>query len=651
MPVDVSVDGPHPFEPVALEARYPPPVATIAPDRSKGWVRRVWPVVRSHRLLFGSALAAAVAGFAVQVAIPRVVGLAIDEALTAGTGSLEGYVVVLAALGMARGGLGYVTRSGVFKTAYAIEYDLRTLMHEHLTRLSFSFYDRVQSGQLISRANSDIRALQMYLAFAPFVFASFSVFVFALALMLLVHVPLALVTVSTLPLVYWLGVRMRELMFPTSWIVQAQMADVATLVDENVNGVRVVKSFAGERHQIRLLARTAERLRWASVYQLDGRARYAPLLENLPRIGLALILLYGGWLATRGEVGVGDIVAFSAYVVMLQQPFRMLGFIIMMGQRAAASAQRIYEVLDEAPDIVERPGAVDLLDPRGEVTFEDASFVYPGRPPVLRGLTLHVPAGRTVAIVGRTGSGKTTIAQLLPRFYDIAQGRVAVDGHDVRDLTLASLRAAVGIVLDEPFLFSASVRDNIAFGRPGASFETVVAAARAAGAHEFIEELEHGYDTVVGERGYTLSGGQRQRIAIARALVQNPAVLILDDATSAIDVKVELEIHDALRRLFEGRTTLIIAHRLSTISLAERVVLLDDGRIVADGTHEELLRTEPRYAEVLAHLEEEDRKKAEAVEAEAAAETAAGDGMRRAEGVPVARGAGLTGLDGLAGGG
>jgi len=298
---------------------------------------------------------------------------------------------------------------------------------------------------------------------------------------------------------------------------------------------------------------------------------------------------------------VGAILAFSAYIVILQAPFQLLGMLIMLGQRAKASAERIYEVLDEAPTVVDRPGAIDLVEceGEGEVSFESVEFAYGDGPPVLRDFTLHLAPGETVAMVGRTASGKTTVSRLLPRFYDVNAGAVRVDGHDVRDLTLASLRSHIGVVLDEPFLFSASIRENIAYGRSDADITEVEAAAQAAGAEAFIRALPDGYDTVVGERGYTLSGGQRQRIAIARTLLVNPPILVLDDATSAVDVQVEQQIHEALRVLMEGRTTLIVAHRLSTIGLADRVVLLDYGQIVADGTHAELLETTPLYLEVL----------------------------------------------------
>jgi ATP-binding cassette subfamily B protein len=370
----------------------------------------------------------------------------------------------------------------------------------------------------------------------------------------------------------------------------------------------VVKSFVAEPRELDTLAKAADRLQWAYVRDADIRAKFTPTTQNLPQVGLALVLIFGGWLVIHGHLQVGAILAFSAYIVMLQAPFQLLGMLIMLGQRAKASAGRIYQILDEQPEIVDAPAAVDLTDARGDVRFEHVDFAYGDGPPVLTDLTLHLRPGGTVAMVGRTASGKTTISRLLPRFYDVTGGAVKIDGHDVRGLTLASLRAHVGMVLDEPFLFTDSIRDNIAYGRPDAPLEEVRLAARAANAAAFIEALPDGYDTVIGERGYTLSGGQRQRIAIARTLLLNPPILILDDATSAVDVQVEQEIHEALQVLMQGRTTLIVAHRLSTIGLADRVVLLDHGRIVADGTHSELLATTPLYVEVLAQAEEEDRR-------------------------------------------
>jgi ATP-binding cassette subfamily B protein len=514
--------------------------------------------------------------------------------------------VALSALALLRGGLTFLYRSTLFKVAYGLEYDLRTTIYEHLTTLSFPFYDRVQSGQLISRANSDIRSVQMYLSQAPFILVQCSVLVLAFVEMLSINVPLAFVALSTMPFVVIAGIRMRKELFPVSWLIQSRLADVATTVDENIQGVRVVKSFAAENEQIKTLTYAAERSAYANVAQANIRAKWAPLIENLPRLGQALVLLYGGYLAINGEATVGDIAAFNGYVLMLMPPFRQLGMIMMMGQRASASAQRIYEILDEQPDVVDHPGAVDLVECSGAVHFDNVGFAYANGTPVLDGFDLHLAPGETVALVGRTGSGKSTSARLLGRFYDVTSGAVRIDGNDIRGYTLPSLRHQMGMVLDDPFLFSLSIRDNIAYGRPDAPFEDVQAAAVAAGADEFIRAMPEGYDTVVGERGFTLSGGQRQRISIARTLVVNPPILVLDDATSAIDVQIEQQIHAALEDLMVGRTTLIIAHRLSTISLADRVAVVDGGRVVATGTHAELLATEPRYGEILAQVEEEE---------------------------------------------
>ena len=585
-----------------------PTAAHVDPDPSKGWFRRLLPVIRARRATFIVVLVTGLSGLALQVSVPMVLRRAVDVAVDQRAGGLEGNVLLLVVMAAASFGLRFAYRYLLFGTACRIETDLRSQIYDHLTRLSFSFYDRVAGGEVISRANSDIRSIQLLLAFGPLAGLSAISFLMAFGFMLSIHVPLALVTVSTMPFVYVLGQRLRDQVFPLSWVTQGRMAEVAMVVDENINGTRVVKSFAAESDQIALLSMVADRLRWSATALVEARARFNPLIEALPRLGMALVLLYGGHLVIDGEIGVGSLLAFSAYVTMISVPFRMFGFVLLQTQRAAASALRIYEILDEKPAIVDRPGARPLSAPRGRVEFRNVTFRYPGvddreSPAVLDGFDLVVQPGETVAIVGRTGCGKSTVARLLPRFYDVDGGAVLIDGTDVRDLSLASLRAHVSQVPDEAFLFSDTLHDNIAFGRPEAPRHEVVAAARVARADGFIGNLEHGFDEVVGERGYTLSGGQRQRISIARTVLANPAILILDDATSAVDVRTEEGIHHGLGDLLAGRTTIVIAHRLSTISLADRVVLMEDGRIVADGTHAHLMVTEPRYRAIVAQVE------------------------------------------------
>jgi ATP-binding cassette subfamily B protein len=653
------------FVPIDEVARNEAPSATIDPDTSLPWLRRVMPIMGAHKGIFITSLVASFVGLVLQVLVPNLLNEAITNSIQRHTVPLSHYVWIIVAIGLVGGVAGYISRLFLYETAYDIEYDLRTIIYEHLTKMSFSFYDRVQSGQLISRANSDIRSVQMYMTFAPSILVQCSIAVVAFGFMLSINVPLAFIAMATMPFVYLTGMKMRRSMFPVSWIIQSRLADVATIVDENVNGVRVVKSFAAEQQQLRALSGAAEKLQWSYIKDADLRARFSPLVQNLPQVGLALVLAFGGYMVIHGGLGIGDILAFNAYLLMLQAPFMMLGMLIMMGQRAAASADRIYEIIDEQPTVVDRDDAIDLVGVRGDVSFEHVDFAYGAAAEadaeqlVLADFDLHISPGETVALVGRTGAGKSTVARLLTRFYDVTAGSVRIDGHDVRDVTQASLRANVGVVLDEPFLFSASVRDNIAYGKPTASLDEIVAAATSAGAHEFISHLADGYDTVVGERGYTLSGGQRQRIAIARTLLVNPPIMVLDDATSAIDVQVEQMIHAGLRVQMAGRTTLIIAHRLSTISLADRVVLLDGHRIVADGTHAELLETAPLYAEVLAQAGELEAEAERAKVALAEAEPDAGDdgdaGDHRGDGnavEPVPDGAPLRALlDSVRGGG
>ena len=594
----------------------------IHPDTSRGWFRRLLPVIAARRATFAVVLVTGIGGLALQVSVPMVLRRAVDRSLgeldgSAALDDLRWHVILLVVMATAAFALRFTYRYLLFSTACRIETDLRDAIYQHLTRLSFSFYDRVAAGEVISRANSDIRSIQLLLAFGPLAGLSVVSLLMAVGFMLSIHLTLTLVTVSTMPLVFVLGQKLRDRVFPLSWVTQGRMAEVAMVVDENVNGTRVVKSFAAEFDQIALLARAADRLRWAATALIEARARFNPVIEALPRLGMALVLLYGGHLAIDGQVGVGSLLAFSGYVTMIAMPFRMFGFVLIQAQRAAASSLRIYEILDEEPGIVDRPGAREpaLNSPDlGRVEFRDVVFDYPSTSrlsgestgseqptSVLNGFNLVIEPGETVAIVGRTGCGKSTVARLLPRFYDVTSGAVLVDGIDVRDRTLSGLRDAVSQVPDESFLFSESLHDNVAFGRPDARRPEVEKASRVAQADGFIGELTDGYDEVVGERGYTLSGGQRQRVALARTVLTDPRVLILDDATSAIDVQTEEAIHRGLVHLMSNRTTIVIAHRLSTINLADRVVLIEDGKVVADGTHAHLLATEPRYTAILTH--------------------------------------------------
>ena len=598
------------FEPVQKSSTYPRVTERIRSDKSLGWLRRLQPIVMTHRWRIACSVLAAVVAMVAQILVPRVVGLAVDRSLIDETSGLTGFVLVLLVLGALRATATFAYRYGLYGMAFKVEYQLRNMLFEHLGRLSFSFFDRVQSGQIISRANSDIRSVQMFMAFAPIMAVQFLSFIIAIGLMAAISIPLTAITMVALPGVFAIGQRLRKVMFPLSWVIQSRQAEIATVVDESVNGVRVVKAFASEQQQIETLAKGAQRLRWANMVQHRTRASHTPLIENLPRIALAVVLLVGGLQTIDGALSVGDLISFNLYILLLQAPFRFIGMLLILGQRAKASAERIFEILDEPPAVEDRPGAIDLLDAHGAVSFKDVRFAYgtetvggnPGNeeaPVVLNGFSLDIPAGQTVAIVGKTGSGKSTIARLLLRFYEPQAGQVRLDDKEIGAITQRSLRSTISLVPDEPFLFSTSIFENISYGKPDATRGEVEAAAKAAQAHGFISELESGYDTVVGERGYDLSGGQRQRISLARLFLQSPSVILLDDSTSAIDVEIEQSIHQALKSLLQDRTTIVIAHRLSTIALADRVVLIDKGKVIADGTHRQLLLNEPRYIETL----------------------------------------------------
>ena len=591
------------LEPVNVKPRFENPKADIDRDKSKNWFRRVLPILMANRWSFIMGITLMISTMMLGVSVPALIGKLVDSIEpTLTTGEISNFlflVTVILIISFVRFIGGAIGSYQLGRVSNQLEADLRSVIYNHLFTLSFSFFDKTQTGQLISRANSDIKTIQMFLMIAPMLLTSLLSFAFAAVYMLSVHLTLALASMIAIPLVFILSVKLRRLTFPLSWLTQARQADVAVIVDENINGQRIVKSFAQELMQVNLLAIAAKKLQWVQVRSIDVSAFYNPLIENLSVLGSVFVWVYGGWLVIEGEIGLGALVAFTMYLMMIQMPFRFLGWMLMLEQRAKASAGRIFEILDETSEIKDKENKVEMEKLEGKISFNDVHFAY-AEEPILKGLSFEVEPKETVAIVGQTGSGKSTIVRLLSRFYEADKGNISIDGVPVQDMGIRNLHYHIAQVLDEPFLFSVSIKDNIAYGRPDASMDEIIRAAKAAEAHDFINQTSDGYETVVGERGYTLSGGQRQRLGIARALLVDPSILILDDATSSIDVKTEAMIHKSLLKLLDKRTTILIAHRLSTISLADRVLVLDNGKIIASGTHEDLLRDEPRYSEILA---------------------------------------------------
>lgn len=540
------------------------------------------------------------------------IGLLLRQAIDAGIESddmsaLLSWSVAIALVGVVSGVLTGVRRYLAFKEARLVEKRLRDRLFAHVQRLHFAFHDEVQAGDLMSRGNTDLQHLQNFVVMIPLTIANLMTVVGVTVILFVLDPLLALLSLAALPLINVVAKRFGSRLFPSVMGIQRESAALASVVEESVAGVRVVKGFGAERVVEHRLSDAADDVFRESMTAARVRAAYLPALQLLPNVGLITVLGVGGHRVIDGTLTLGSLVAFNFYLILLIWPLRMLGMIIANGQRASAAAQRVSQVLSTDPVVVDAPGARALPDGRGEIRFERVDFSYgsdddghAGSIPVLDGFDLHVEAGTSVALVGATGCGKSTVGRLIPRFYDVDGGRVRIDGVDVADVKVSDLRRSIGIVFEETFLFSDTIAANIAFADPEASQEAIERAARLAGAHEFIVQLEHGYDSVIGERGYSLSGGQRQRIAIARAVLADPRVLILDDATSSVDPTKEHEIRDALGEVMEGRTTIVIAHRPATIALADRVVLLDEGRVLATGTHEELLETNDRYREVLA---------------------------------------------------
>jgi ABC-type multidrug transport system fused ATPase/permease subunit len=506
------------------------------------------------------------------------------------------------ALGAARALMMSGRRLIAGKQALAVEMDMRQAIYGKLVRLSFGFYDRHQTGQLMSRATVDLQGVRFFLGYGLiFFFQHIFTIVGVGIVVFLISWPLGLISMAVAPILVAVAYRYSHVSHPLLRDVQQKMADVATVAEENIVGVHVVKSFAQEDAEQAKFERRSEQVFAQSVRANRQRAFYIPILSFLPLLGQAAILLVGGRMVVDHTLPIADFVRFNLYLTMLVGPLRQLGMWIGQAQRATASGERIFQVIDEPEDIADAPGSRELPEGPGRISFEGVTFGYDPDRPVLHDVDLELEPGKVVALIGHTGAGKTTLAALVPRFYDVQAGRVAIDGNDVRGVTITSLRREIGVISQDPFLFSATVRENIAFGRPGAAEGDVERAARLAQAHEFVAALPNGYDTVIGERGITLSGGQRQRIAIARALVVDPRVLILDDATASVDATTESRIRDGLREAMRGRTTIIIAHRLSTIALADEVIVLEDGRVVARGTHDDLVGANEVYREIYEH--------------------------------------------------
>src|SRR5881227_40198 len=579
--------------------------------------------LRPYKVSLVISIVLAVASQGAQIALVWVTKNVIDDAIAPhDAGKLWLFIWTIVGLGVLRAVLMAGRRLISGKQALAVEMDMRQGLYAHLVRLSFGFYDRHQTGQLMSRATVDLQGVRFFLGYGLIFFFQHVLTIVSVTVVLLVFQwKLALISLAITPVLVVLAYRYSHIAHPTLRDVQQKLADVATVAEENIVGVHVVKSFAQEPQESEKFRARSEAVFDQTIKANRQRALYVPLIAWIPLLAQAAVLLVGARMVTSGELSVGGFVAFNLYLGMLVTPLRSLGMWIGQSQRATASGERIFQVMDEPEEIAERPGALDLPPGGGDLRFEDVSFEYLEGRPVLEDVTLDVPAGRTIALIGQTGSGKTTLTSLVPRFYDATAGRVLVDGANVRDVTLRSLRQAIGVISQDPFLFSATVRENITFGAPGLGEEEVERIARLAQAHEFVERLPDGYDTVIGERGITLSGGQRQRLAIARALAVDPRILILDDATASVDATTEAKIRVGLREAMRGRTTIIIAHRLSTIALADEIVVLDSGRIVARGEHDELLETSQVYRDIYEHglLE---RQFADAVEARALGEEA-----------------------------
>jgi ATP-binding cassette, subfamily B, bacterial len=567
----------------------------------RGGHRMMWHALRPSRAWIAVGILTALGWTVGKVAVPLLAQRAIDGGVDPyDPGTLVRWTSAVLAVTVAIAVFTAFRRYAAFAISLRAETDLRHQLFSHLQRLHFAYHDRARTGELMSRANTDLRQIQLFLVFVPVAGANLVMIAGVAGVLVSLNAKLALLALAPLPLLNLAATRFAQRMGPQSTDLQRRLADVSGIVEESLSGIRVVKGFGAEALQHERLQGAAFAVQARALEIARLRSSFNPLMELLPTLGLVVVLWVGGREVLAGRLSVGELVAFNFYILQLIFPLRMTAFLVAQASRAAAAAARVHEVLATEPQIVDGPGVGALPDGPGEVRLESVGFGYEPGVPVLAGLDLVVPAGESVALVGATGAGKSTVARLLARFYDVDAGRVTLDGADVRDCRLADLRRAVGIVFEDTFLFNDTVRANIALADPDAPPERVEAAARAAGADDFIAGLPDGYDTMLGEQGLSLSGGQRQRIAIARAVLADPRVLVLDDATSSVDPTKEHQIREALLGVMAGRTTIVIAHRAATVALADRVVLLDAGRVAAEGTHQHLLQTSPAYRAVLA---------------------------------------------------
>lgn len=536
-----------------------------------------------------------------KVAVPQLTKLGIDRAIE-GDDSLAFWALLIVAAGVIAGIFTAFRRWIAFRESRLTETRLRERIFAHLLTLHVGYHDRMSTGQLMSRASSDLQQVQAFVVMIPLVLSNVAMIITVVVLLVVSEPFLALLALAPLPLVNVLANRFSRRIHPANMAVQAEQAQLASVVEETVSGVRVIKGFGAERVQAAKLRVEADDIRRESLAAARIRSRFLPAIDLLPAIGLVAVLGVGGHRVIDGGMTIGDLVKFNAYITMLIWPLRNIGMTVALGQRAAVALERVNEVLSTPSAVADAtvPRHLPFGGSVGAVEFDHVRFGYDSGSAILDDFHVSIPAGHAVALVGGTGSGKSTVVRMLTRFHDVDAGAIRIDGVDVRDLELHELRNAVGIVFEETFLFNDTVRANIAFARPDAPMADIERAATLAGAHDFIERLPDGYDTILGERGYSLSGGQRQRVAIARAIVSDPRILVLDDATSAVDPSKEHEIRDAMATVMKGRTTIVIAHRPGTIALADTVVLLDGGRVAAVGTHDQLLASDSRYRQVLA---------------------------------------------------